>query len=249
MTTSLTRAQNLSATIESIAQLTELYETYADDLRIVRKEQRQLRDDRPDMKRQLDDIEAEITYLRLRDRRPDHVVEIGCLHGWSTSWILRALRDNGSGTLHSYDLVEHARDRVPAGLADGRWQFVAGDVRQHTELLPDTVDYLFIDAAHTAPFARWYLSKLVAALPAGTPVSVHDVFHQAWPLPYSEPRTVLSWLRRHRTGFVTAARACRISALPTLQRIRHDLGLTEPVHTGDHNPMIFFTTAQSDGPR
>src|SRR5262249_18744572 len=39
----------------------------------------------------LDDIEAEITYLLLRETRPCHVVEISPRGGWSTSWILAAL--------------------------------------------------------------------------------------------------------------------------------------------------------------
>ena len=53
----------------------------------------------------LDDLEAEVTYLLLRARNPKVVVEMSPNTGWSTTWILSALRDNGAnGQLWSYDL-------------------------------------------------------------------------------------------------------------------------------------------------
>ena len=97
-----------------------LYEKYIDDLRTVRKNQRALRRKHvpslpyliliygfrklgfPLFKKQnllspqFDDVEAEITYLLIREFRPKNVVEISPCGGWSTSWILTALKDNGS---------------------------------------------------------------------------------------------------------------------------------------------------------
>ncbi|MCD9878427.1 class I SAM-dependent methyltransferase [Streptomyces guryensis] len=34
-------------------------------------------------------------------------MEIGTFLGWSTTWILQALKDNGTGHLYSYDIVDH----------------------------------------------------------------------------------------------------------------------------------------------
>jgi hypothetical protein len=34
------------------------------------------------------------------------VVEIGTFHGWSTTWIFQTLRDNGTGHLYSYDVLD-----------------------------------------------------------------------------------------------------------------------------------------------
>ncbi len=128
-----------------------LYQKYEKDLRAVRDAQRQfLRDRGKSMKAQLDDYEAEITYLLLRDLRPDVVVEIGTFYGWSTMWILSALRDNEAGHLHSFDIVDNVVRNVPAELSEGRWTFTKGDVREHLGKVPADVDYLFIDAT-TAP--------------------------------------------------------------------------------------------------
>ncbi|MGW0826797.1 hypothetical protein [Streptomyces sp. TRM70350] len=59
-----------------------LYRAYADDLDRAREKQRRLLASPTSLKAQLDDIEAEITYLLLRETRPETVVEIGTFHGW-----------------------------------------------------------------------------------------------------------------------------------------------------------------------
>ena len=217
-----------------------LYHRYAGDLAAVQAEQRALlAPGGPALRPKLDDIEAELTYLLVRHHRPDVVTEIGTFHGWSTTWLLRALRDNGAGRLHSYDLVDHARRSVPAVLADGRWTFHHGDVRQ-SGLAPEQTGYLFVDAAHTAPFARWYTARLFPRLRPGTPVSVHDVYHRRRAGRFSEGRVVLDWLAARGLSHFTASRAAAPAIFAELMAVRQSLGLAEPVHHGGRNPMIFF---------
>ena len=116
------------------------YRTYADDLRAARDEQRELLAQRA-MRPRLDDVEAEISYLTIRALRPRTVLEIGSARGWSTTWLLRALHDNGAagdraGVLHTFDLTDDAVRTVPPALSAGRWRFTRGDVRRGT--LPTT---------------------------------------------------------------------------------------------------------------
>jgi predicted O-methyltransferase YrrM len=234
---SLSPVETQDLTVEIVDHL---YRKHLDALRVVRAEQRELR--AAGMRAQLDDIEAELTYLRLRECRPESVVELGALAGWSTSWQLRALRDNGCGHLYSFDIVDNARHRVPAELADGRWTFVHGDARETMHALPSTIDYLFVDAAHTGRFARWYLDAVFPRLRPGTPVSVHDVFHYARPMPRSEGAVVLKWLAGRGITPFTVARPADRARYERIMAIRAALGLTEPVHPGHTNPMIFFRT-------
>ncbi|WP_411122169.1 class I SAM-dependent methyltransferase [Streptomyces sp. x-19] len=218
-----------------------LYGKYEDDLRAARDAQRRLLADRgPSMKAQLDDYEAEITYLLLRDLRPEVVVEIGTFHGWSTTWLLRALRDNGTGRLHSFDIVDHVVRTVPAELAEDRWSFTKGDVRRHLEAVPTEVDYLFIDADHGARFAHWYVDNLFPGVPAGTPTSVHDVFHGRRPKPFSEGSVIVKWLAEKNIGFFTPSTAKAPEVTRQLAAVKAELGLDEPVRHSDHNPMIYF---------
>lgn len=220
-----------------------LYRKHGAALAQVREEQLKLRTDNPSMKTQLDDIEAEITYLLLRGRCPETVVEIGTFHGWSTTWILRALRDNGQGELHSFDLVDTCLGNVPDDLAGDRWTFTRGDVRKVRREVMRDADYLFIDADHGARFANWYVDTIFPEVPPGTPVSVHDVFHWRRPKPFSEGSVVLRRLAASGIPFFTAARAKAPSTYRRLTAVKEELGLAAPVRTGQRNPMIFFTMA------
>lgn len=187
-----------------------------------------------------DDIEAEITYLLLRAVRPDAVVEIAPYYGWSTTWILQALRDNGSGRLYSFDLVDYALRTVPRSLSDGRWTFIQGDVRQTLGRLPSRIDYAFIDAAHTAEFARWYTDVLFSRLGSGTHVSVHDVFHRTDPGRFPEGAVVVAWLEARTIPYLTASPARAPHVYDALLAAKRELGLAAPIHQSHANPAMFF---------
>ncbi|MFD9815594.1 class I SAM-dependent methyltransferase [Streptomyces sp. NPDC059080] len=227
--------------VVSVDSLSKLYQKYENDLRAVRDGQRAFLEQRgKSMKAQLDDLEAEITYLLLRDHRPERVVEIGTFYGWSTMWILSALRDNGAGHLYSFDIVDKVVRNVPAELSADRWTFTMGDVRQHPGKIPDDTDYLFIDADHGARFARWYTENLFPAVPAGIPTSVHDVYHGRRPKPLSEGSVVIKWLAEHQVPYFTPSLAKAPEVMEQLTEVKRDLGLAEPVRNSTDNPMIFF---------
>lgn len=221
-----------------LATAIELYRKYADDLAAVRDAQRRRQHG---IRAQLDDIEAELTYLRLRALRPATVVEIGAFHGWSTTWLLSALRDNAFGRLWSYDVVDHVLKSVPGDLAGDRWTFTKGDVR--TARLPAEIDYLFLDAAHSARFARWYIAQLFSRLNSGTPVSVHDVFHGRRPLPFSEGAVLVRWLAERNLAYFTPSARHSPETFAELLAVKRELGLDEPVRAGRDNPMVFFDLA------
>jgi predicted O-methyltransferase YrrM len=254
------------------ARLPALYDRYAEDLTRVRAEQRELyeragysglqrvapyRAVRLAFRRmgfdwersrfmnpQLDDIEAELTYLRIRERRPEVVVEVSPFRGWSTTWILRALRDNDAGSLASFDRVPDARSFVPGDLAR-RWTLVVGDVQERMSEMPESIDYLFIDADHRAPFAEWYLEELVPRVPAGSGASIHDIFHGSGPGRRSgEARVVLEWFEEAGIDWFTPSRFGPGRVHDEIQAQRLLLGMEEPIHSGDHDSIVFF-----DAPR
>jgi predicted O-methyltransferase YrrM len=224
-----------------LGYICELYREYAGDLATVGAAQRSYAEaTRATMTPQLDDLEAEITYLLLRATKPSAVVELGTFHGWSTSWILSALRDNGSGHLHSFDLIDNVVRNVPRELAADRWTFVQGDIKETVERVPPDSGYLFVDAAHTSRFARWYLDHLFPRVPAGSTVSVHDVYHFRTTLPLHEGRVVVRWLDGRGVQLFTPSRAKARANFDALNALRTELGLA-PVRGAGDNPMIFFT--------
>lgn len=187
-----------------------------------------------------DDIEAELTYLLVRRFRPAVVLEIAPYYGWSTTWLLQALRDNGSGRLHSYDLVDYSRWTVSPELARERWLFTQGDIRDSVDRLPRDIGYLFLDAAHTAEFARWYLDALFPRLAPGTLIGVHDVFRGSDLPPMPESIVLLEWLERRQVPYFTAAPGRARDAYDRIVALKRELGLAEPIHDSVKNPMVFF---------
>jgi predicted O-methyltransferase YrrM len=223
-----------------LAYVSALYRTYARDLAAVGEAQREFAESMGSrMTPQLDDLEAEITYLLLRATRPAVVMELGTFHGWSTSWILSALRDNGAGRLHSFDRIDEVVRNVPEELAGGRWTFVRGDIQQTVDRVPADIGYLFVDAAHDSRFARWYLEHLFPRVSSGVPVSVHDVFHFPVTLPLHEGKVVVRWLGERGVPSFTASRRKARASYDALTALRDELGLA-PVRGPGVNPMIFF---------
>jgi predicted O-methyltransferase YrrM len=192
-------------------------------------------------KPQFDDLEAEITYLLVRASRPATVVEIAPDRGWSTTWLLEALRDNGTGHLCSYDVNDYSTRAVPADLASGRWTFTLGDVTQPPDRLPASIDYLFLDAAHSAAFAQWYLSQLLPRLRPGTPVTIHDIFPPPERLDrFGEAGVVQDWLAKRGAPYFTAASTASPDAYDRLMALKQELGIAAPIHSSRANPMVFF---------
>jgi predicted O-methyltransferase YrrM len=176
----------------------------------------------------------------LREFRPATVVEIGTFYGWSTTWLLSALRDNEVGHLYSFDIVSNVTENVPKELSADRWTFTQGDMRANLDKIPEKTDYLFIDADHGAKFARWYIENLFPVVPSGTPTSVHDVFHGKRTLPFTEGAVVTKWLDEKGVEFFTPSLAKAPDANKHLAGVKAELGLTEPVRTTTDNPMIYF---------
>lgn len=105
-----------------------------------------------------DSLLARCCYLACRLLRPGVVVETGVAYGVSSSFLLKALKENGHGSLHSIDLPPLRRDyerfwgvAVP-GAMKGRWILHRGSsARTLPGLLRrlGTVDLFLHDSLHT----------------------------------------------------------------------------------------------------
>jgi len=105
-----------------------------------------------------DSLFARLCYLACRLTTPEAVVETGVAYGVSSAFMLKALEQNGRGTLHSVDLPPLRREyerfwgvAVPDGLREG-WQLHRGSSRRVLPgLLRETgpVDLFIHDSLHT----------------------------------------------------------------------------------------------------
>jgi hypothetical protein len=96
----------------------------------------------------LHDLEAEVSYMRVREARPRRVLEMSPYCGYSSFWLLAAVRDNGGtgdarGRVDAFDLIDCAARTLPASMttdpSDGfrRWTLHQGDA---LELVPRALD-------------------------------------------------------------------------------------------------------------
>jgi len=251
----------------------ELYEKYVEDLRTVRKHQKELYQEhfysftyralqfvfkkrgflllkklgslllkkRGLLLPSLDDIEAEITYLLIREFRPRNMVEISPGRGWSTSWILNALKDNNFGQLWSFDRISHSTKALPITLTKGRWHFIKGDIRENMGKLPKIIDYLFMDSCHSSEFAEWYIKNIFPFLQSNIPISVHDVFHSADASSFGmEGKVITNWLHKKGIKYFTASPAKQKKVYDEIISKKKELKINSLIHISTANPMIFF---------
>ena len=212
-----------------------LYRKYVDDLKTLKQQQKLLYHEKAWWP-QFDDLEAEITYLRIRDCAPETVVEISPCRGWSTTWILSALRDNSVGTLFSYDVHDFSKYNVPKDLAT-RWVLNIGDAKEADIPKPD---YLFIDSDHSKEFAEWYIEDLFEKYNS-IPTSVHDVFHTSDPNGFSlEGGIVIDWLNSKEIPWFTASANKNPDGFSEIVELRKELGVDDRIHSCDNNPCVFF---------
>jgi hypothetical protein len=217
------------ANLTDLETVLRLYRLHAGTLREAREEQREVL---PQYQgKGLDDIEAELIYLVLRAARPAAVVEIGAGPGWSTSWILRALRDNGAGRLHSFDRTDDATRTVPEELSGHRWIFTPGDARLRMDRLPPKPGFLLVDAPGVG---RWCVRRLLPWLAPGTPVAVRGSVRDRW--------EVRRWLAARGIASLTASRWADPDTHERLVDHKRKLRMSAPVRPGRANPTLFFET-------
>jgi predicted O-methyltransferase YrrM len=220
-------------------------------LRVLRGFDRRVRSNSPTLRPSFDDVEAEVTYLLIRNARPQTIVEISPSGGWSTLWILSALRDNGTGRLFSYDLVDDATRNIPEELRAQRWTFVRGDVRRALSTLPHPIDYLFIDSDHSSEFADWYLENVLPLLAPNGIVSVDDVLRAPHDRPreFGEGRRLLQWLNTNQLAYLSFSPYASSANYNQAMRVKTELGLDRQIHTSIVNPCVFFSCRGISGAR
>jgi hypothetical protein len=154
----------------------------------------------------------ELLYMRVREEKPAHVLEVASAIGYSTMWLIAALGANGGGTLHSFDVYATPfPDVLPPALAK-QWVFVQGDVHATFAGAAAGLDFqvILMDAEHTREFGAFYRDAVLAPALARLQeradatrarvrldMTVHDVYHFEAPFGVSaEGEVFLAWLGR-----------------------------------------------------
>ncbi|KAI0565403.1 S-adenosyl-L-methionine-dependent methyltransferase [Gracilaria domingensis] len=255
---------------EILNSLSKTYPRYATELLAVH----QLADiycQKPDIQCLSDDIEVEVTYMRIRETKPKVIWEISPSHGYSTLWIMEALKGNkNNGELYSFDIQSLVEDFAPEEWKENGWNFVLGDFKEKFSTFVDlypTPDYLFLDSLHTEEFGRFYISELFPMLLKHKKkifASLHDVYNPTfwtdgprsqlrkeanlpeW-LPNEEGQVVLDWIVYHpkcTNGIFTVAPSHDQDLFQNVSKLRA-LSMPTSNPNSSPNPTVYFNLLQS----
>lgn len=214
-----------------------LYRKYAKDLLRVRESQRALF---PKMVGwcMFDDLDAEVLYLTVRELQPDVSVEVSCGNGWSTSWNLNALKDNGHGHLLSYDIHDAAVRSLPTSLVSGRWKFFLGDIHKRTADVPAKLDFLMMDSEHTYEFCEWFIAAFFPRVRSGGKIVAHDIFALPHPA-HGDAIAVFKYLDK-----VGIQPYSFVQSFPEIygkvDAVRREIGIRDAVFKNEQNSLLLF---------
>ncbi|MGH9089823.1 MAG: class I SAM-dependent methyltransferase [Acidimicrobiales bacterium] len=184
-------------------------------------------------------------YLIVRDRKPQSLVEISPCDGWSTIWLLLALRDNRYGSLCSYDLHDRSKHFIPLQWQD-RWLLQVGDVMESTITMKPQIDFLLMDSAHSSRFAKWYFKNVFPAVDDSALIMIHDIDQPGRLVPGTEARLVSRSFTRNDVDYFTASswsvRGRR--AAHDVNRMRRRLGIDDAISKSTSNPSVFLAATQ-----
>lgn len=154
----------------------------------------------------IDDIESELTYLLVREFKPENIIEFSPNTGVSTYILHLATLENNKGTINTYDIVDKCTKNFKLFNMSNVY-FHLGDVTNNFKQFI-SADYLFIDSLHTTEFGQKYINELLIPLTnlkRKIPISVHDVYHPVSfyhpVMPEDEGKVVTDFLSTNKIPF------------------------------------------------
>lgn len=114
----------------------------------------------------------------VRCTKPAVVIETGTHRGLATALIAQALKDNGSGHVHTIDIVDYGVTVDLKGFGLDKWfTFYRGaswDVIRELTKTIKKVDFLFLDADHKTENVLREMEAAAPMIQSGTYIAFHD---------------------------------------------------------------------------
>jgi len=126
-------------------------------------------------------------------QRPYRTIEVGANVGVTSSHILNAIRENGTGLFLAFELeprhCAEVKARLHALWPEGPWQVVEGDFFK--TITPDPVDFAFIDIDPKEDYTKAYEALTFAP---GAVIVAHDIdLYPAEIIPFAERLKADGW--------------------------------------------------------
>jgi predicted O-methyltransferase YrrM len=221
-----------------------LYSKYYFELIIQRRIQ-QSRITQNDFDPCFDDFESELLYMTVREFTPDYSIEFSPYKGYSTTWILSALKKNNRGRLTSFDIEDNSYNGIRNCNLTEKWDLKVEDVIINFPKMPfDKIDFALIDSDHSREFTKKYIDGFLYPLHKEAiiqnkvvPIITHDIFWEGTN-PTEEGEEVLDFLKHINRDYLTASKF--FSDHQKIIKLREHYGINGKLHEPDSNPSIFF---------
>jgi hypothetical protein len=124
---------------------------------------------------------VQLLYCLVRKLKPELMVEVATSSGYSTVITGMAMKRNGRGTLHTFELVEPvakaAQKNFERFKVDAQIQLHVGDAQQEIKKVAhlEKTSICFLDGLHDAWFFRWFCKAVVQQASDHALFHVHDV--------------------------------------------------------------------------
>jgi len=154
-----------SANWNTVEKLIPMYRKYKNELAELRKIIDALCPGTKDSACISTDLEMEMHYMRIREGKPRIILEMCSNAGFSTHWILFALKKNGRGRLIGFDF--NKKPNITGGLDLGKERYihVQGDMYENfgptVHPIQAEVDYVYIDGAHNREQGEWFAKNVL----------------------------------------------------------------------------------------
>ena len=207
---------------------------------------------------QYDLFSAQVLYCLIRLTKPDVIIEVSTSSGYSTLIQASALRRNGMGLIHTFELdpslAKSAQSALQLFGLDEVVRIHTGDARTMSDRIPCVTGkrLLFLDSLHTAEFAQWFIQRWVVDAPEGSLFHAHDCMPESARVrfddgpPWQTQR--LGWLRgigRRVLGKPTPKQLGHIERRCLPPTIQNGLAATDGVFTTEALLMNQLTSRMS----
>lgn len=146
-------------------------------------------------------FEGKLTYVLIREYKPEIIFEFGPNYGFSTYPLALAVRNNGFGKIYSFEKDVTIIDTLARNLEKAKLKdlvtIVPGDIRDTSpNILKDIgkIDILFVDNGHEDYMAEWYIPNLFPHVKQLA--FVHDMTYGT-PNPQDEKHVVFEFLNKN----------------------------------------------------
>lgn len=121
--------------------------------------------------------EGRALYELVKDKKPKTILEVGTGHGYSTTWMALAMKENAVLFTLDNTVRPHLFDQ-PNFATGKNIVFIEGRLDERYDQIPAQIDFAFLDSQHHIDDVVYDVEAISPNMPPGGVVVVHDTVYR-----------------------------------------------------------------------